>query len=43
MSPKCQSNGLIRVRGAREHKLKNVNVEIPRDAVVVFTGVSGSG
>ncbi len=33
----------IIVRGAREHNLKNVNVEIPRDQMVVITGLSGSG
>ena len=33
----------IIVRGAREHNLKNINVEIPRDALVVITGLSGSG
>jgi excinuclease ABC subunit A len=33
----------IHVRGAREHNLKNVDLEIPRDAFVVFTGLSGSG
>ena len=33
----------IRIRGANEHNLKNVNVDIPRDALVVFTGLSGSG
>ncbi len=33
----------IRIRGAREHNLKSLNVEIPRDQLVVITGVSGSG
>lgn len=33
----------IHVRGAREHNLKNINVEIPRDRLVVITGLSGSG
>ena len=33
----------IRIQGAREHNLKNVSLEIPRDKMVVFTGLSGSG
>ena len=38
-----QKDGFVHVRGAREHNLKNVSLSIPRDAMVVFTGVSGSG
>ena len=34
---------LIRIRGAREHNLKNIDVELPRDSLVVITGLSGSG
>ncbi|HLO77673.1 MAG TPA: excinuclease ABC subunit UvrA [Magnetospirillum sp.] len=36
-------SGFIRVRGAREHNLKGVDVDIPRDKLVVVTGLSGSG
>src|SRR5947207_15808730 len=36
-------NGAIHVRGAREHNLKNIDLEIPREKLVVITGLSGSG
>ncbi|CAA7616044.1 excinuclease ABC subunit UvrA [Magnetospirillum sp. UT-4] len=36
-------SGFIRVRGAREHNLKNIDIDIPRDQLVVITGLSGSG
>ncbi len=37
------SQSHIRIRGARTHNLKNVNLDIPRDKFVVITGLSGSG
>ena len=36
-------NGIIKIRGARENNLKNINLDIPKNKLVVFTGVSGSG
>lgn len=46
MSPSASTpdaNNTIRIRGARQHNLKNIDLELPRDRLIVFTGVSGSG
>src|SRR5690554_2763414 len=37
------STDSIVIRGAREHNLKNLTLELPRDKLIVFTGISGSG
>ncbi|MGJ5675148.1 MAG: excinuclease ABC subunit UvrA [Nostochopsis sp.] len=41
--PNSNSLNTIRIRGARQHNLKNIDLELPRDRLIVFTGVSGSG
>jgi excinuclease ABC subunit A len=41
-SPSGASDALV-IRGAREHNLRNIHLELPRDALIVFTGISGSG
>lgn len=38
-----ESLNTIRIRGARQHNLRNIDLELPRDRLIVFTGVSGSG
>jgi excinuclease ABC subunit A len=38
-----ESKKVISIRGAREHNLRNVSLELPRDRLIVFTGLSGSG
>jgi len=42
-TPNQNSQNTIRIRGARQHNLKNIDLELPRDRLIVFTGVSGSG
>ena len=43
MSSADSTQNTIRIRGAKQHNLKNIDLELPRDRLIVFTGVSGSG
>ncbi len=43
MNDSHENDGIVRVRGAREHNLQGVNLELPRNKLIVFTVVSGSG
>ncbi|HAM24364.1 MAG TPA: hypothetical protein DCM51_02220, partial [Actinobacteria bacterium] len=40
---RVQMRDTLVIKGAREHNLKNISLELPRDALIVFTGLSGSG
>ena len=42
-APKMRPREYIKIRGANEHNLKNLDVDIPRNELVVLTGLSGSG
>src|SRR3990167_319862 len=43
VNKKEQQANSIEIRGARQHNLKNINLDIPRNALIVITGLSGSG
>ncbi|MED6313724.1 MAG: ATP-binding cassette domain-containing protein, partial [Verrucomicrobiota bacterium] len=41
--PRQKNNGLIKLRGVRHNNLKNLNLDLPKGKLIVFTGLSGSG
>ncbi len=43
MKKREEQKGIIEIKGARVHNLKNISLNIPRDKLIVITGVSGSG
>ncbi len=43
IQPESLAENVIRIKGARQHNLKNIDLELPRNKLIVFTGVSGSG
>ena len=43
IAAKAAAGKVIAIRGAREHNLKNIDIDLPRDSLIVMTGPSGSG
>ena len=43
MMSSTETNNFLKIRGAKEHNLQNIEIDIPKNKLIVMTGVSGSG